>query len=186
MHQRIGQLLHHPLVQLRVFAAQHQLDLLVQLARDFAHRAGQLRVDLSDGHQPHLHDRLLHLVELAVDRAGDLLELVGSDTPRLAARRARMRFQPRLLDQQLTDDVHHGIELGDVDSHGRGDRPQRYFLLRRFRRWQWLPQRDHVGFRRQRGHRLLIEVGPAQEAKGDAIAAVVDGRQCRDHFAHLA
>ena len=39
VHERIGQLLDHHLVELRVLAAQHELDLLGQLAGQLAHRA---------------------------------------------------------------------------------------------------------------------------------------------------
>ena len=75
VHERIGQLLDHPLIEFSVLTAQNKIDLLVELARKLAHRARQLRVDLAHRHQTHLHHRLLHLVELAVEVAGDLGEL---------------------------------------------------------------------------------------------------------------
>ena len=196
VHQRIGQLLDHHLVELRVFAAQHQLDLFVQLARDFAHGARELRVDLPDRHHARLDDRFLQLVELAVEVARDLGQLVRGE-PRLLQRlalmqRARERIELRLLDDQLADDVHDVIELADVDAHGLRDRAQRQVFLRRSAstlagRFRLFAATSTFPSGTSALTASRVERRSVQQPEGDArAAAAVDRRQRGDHLARRA
>ena len=201
VHQRIGELLDHHLVELRVLAAQHELDLFVQLARDLAHGARELRVDLPDRHHAHLDDRLLQLVQLAVEIARDLRQLVRrASAPAAIVVRARERLELRLLDDQLADDVHHVIELarcrrapsatasgatGRLRLRPRGSaEPALGDRLSRRRR---LPQRADLRLGRDRRDRALVQRRAVQQPERDALAAAgVDARERRDDLPCLA
>ena len=69
MHQRIADLLEHGLVELGVLAAQLQLDLLAELARQVVHQAREAVEREADRQHADLHDAFLQLARIA-RRAG--------------------------------------------------------------------------------------------------------------------
>src|SRR5205807_3040603 len=105
-------------------AAQHELDVLVQLTGNLAHGAGEFRVDLPDRDHADVDDGFLQLVKLAIETARDLGQLVRRQARLLRLDVTVERLELRLLDDQLAHDVHDVIELGDVDAHGLRQRAE--------------------------------------------------------------
>src|SRR5205807_5738706 len=136
-----------------------------------------------------LDDRLLQLVEFAVEVARDLGQLVRGQPgllQRLALmQRARERIELRLFDDQFADDVHDVIEFADVDANGLRDRAQRLFFLRLHFRGDrprfYLSQRRHLPLGYKRADGIHVEHRSVQEPEGNAgTAAAVDGRKRGD------
>ena len=205
VHQRVGELLDHHLVELRVLAAQHELDFLVQLARDLADRSRELREDLADRHHPHLDHRPLHLVQLAIEVACDFRNL-----PRELLLRDRPGdvVELRPFDVQLADDVHDVIEPRDIHAHGLGNGAKGKFFVgfvedrplacpclarrgwRRDRRGRLSSTSTQIRDLRVRHHRRhcrQIQLRPVQQPERNPRAAGrIERRQRRDHFAAFA
>ena len=65
MGERIGDFLHHRLVELGVGAADLQLDVLAQLGRGIPHHPGEALEGLADGHHPQLQRAVTDLFHQA-------------------------------------------------------------------------------------------------------------------------
>jgi hypothetical protein len=69
VHERVAQLLHDQLVDLRLGAGDDEVDLFLRLAADLPDDARELVEDLPERDHAHLEDALLHRREVAVERA---------------------------------------------------------------------------------------------------------------------
>ena len=75
VHQRVGQVLDHELVELGLLAGKLQIDLLARFLRVLADHLRQAREDLADRHHPDLEDALLEVVQLALEPALRLVQV---------------------------------------------------------------------------------------------------------------
>ena len=99
------------------------VDLLAELRRKVAHQSREAAEDRLDRHHPEVRDAGLESIDDLGELAGavlglgreDILAQPGRELPGLAS-------QARLLDDQLPDEVHEVVELGDVDPDGVGGR----------------------------------------------------------------
>src|SRR5579871_577900 len=169
VHERVGDLLEHRLVELGALAGQLELDLLAELARQVMHEPRESVEREADRQHADLHDALLQLAGVARQLRqplAQLLELAGV----AAIGEAR---QHRLRDHELADQVDQVVDLGGRDADrariarrlrraGRR-RAGRRRLARRRRRGRLDHRRRRSGDRRGRRSDRLGRSGRARE-----------------------
>ena len=126
VHERIGELLDDQLVELHLAAGDLQLDLLLHLAGQLAHHAGELVEDLVEGDHAHLEDAALQLGEPPLQPAAGLVQLGRQHrVDPLGLEPLGQRLQRALHQHQLAHHVHEPVQLADVDAHRLGGGAQR-------------------------------------------------------------
>ena len=124
VHERLADLVDHGLVDARLLALQHQLDLLALAVGEVADEAREALEDVADGQHPHVHDRLLQLGR----DAGHLvhgLEQLRAERGRGGGDLAAQLHQLGAVHDQLADQVQQVVELGEVDAHHARTRARR-------------------------------------------------------------
>ncbi len=126
VHHRVGELFDDELVDLRLRPGHDEVHLLVVLARNLTDDPRQLVEDLPERDHPHLEDAVLHLGEVAVERAVKAVEL-DPELPQLRATADALAHPKETApqDRKLADDRHERVELADVDPHRLAHRAER-------------------------------------------------------------
>ena len=108
VHQRVGELFHHRLVQLGVRAGDQQLDVLVQLLADIAHHPREALEHFTDGHHA---QRQRGITDMFNQRSHGLIGFGHGGRAALAQRQAGGGTG----NHQLADQVDQLIQLADLD-----------------------------------------------------------------------
>ncbi len=111
VHERVAERVDHGAVELGVLTDEHELDLLVELAREVAHEAREAQEDGLHRDHAHLHDHGLQRLR----GPGEVLH--GLREPGHVGL-AHERLDVRALDDELGHVVHEGVEALRVDADG--------------------------------------------------------------------
>ena len=103
VHQRIAQLVDHPLVQLGLFAANQQVDFLATFLRQVANDTFEAIEQRADGNHPRVQHAALETVRDAgelIDGFADLAEAVTTVLPDVGLFVHQFHARPQLLNQR--------------------------------------------------------------------------------------